>query len=163
MTRVPQSFWYRYHTKMVPQSFWYRYFGTGTKLVPQSFWYRYQIGTAIILVPQSFWYRYHTNWPEPTMLLKSSIMLFLYAPKTRPLCSHYAPIMLHTKLHTIRNSTVFTGPTAARGAARLSGRCELSRGNRHKASNSSGDDDARVGLTRSRRKCRCFPWCGSAG
>ena len=33
------------------------------------------------------------TWPEPTMLLKSSIMLFLYAPKNRPLCSHYAPII----------------------------------------------------------------------
>ena len=29
------------------------------------------------------------NWPEPTMLRKSSIMLFFYAPRNRPLCSHY--------------------------------------------------------------------------
>ena len=34
------------------------------------------------------------------MLLKTGIMLFLYAPENVPLCSDYAPIMPHTNPHT---------------------------------------------------------------
>ena len=39
-------------------------------------------------------------WPQPSMLLKTGIMLFLYAPENVPLCSDYAPIMPHTNPHT---------------------------------------------------------------
>ena len=40
------------------------------------------------------------SWPTPTMLRKTGIMLFHYAPRNVPLCSDYAPIMPHTNPHT---------------------------------------------------------------
>ena len=43
-------------------------------------------------------------WPTPTMLRKTGIMLFHYAPGNAPLCSDYAPIMPHTNPHTKWNS-----------------------------------------------------------